>query len=80
MCVCVFFVVWKIGKARGKRRRTAHNQFMSGFMLFPRNNDESSPSAVTDNRNHSDEMMMSFSKDSVVCLCILVVADAFFFF
>ena len=57
-----FFVAWKIGKARGKRLRTAHNQFMPGFVHFPENNDESSPPALPDN---TSEIMVSFSKDNV---------------
>ena len=72
-------MAWKIEKARGKRLRTAHNQFVPGFMHFPENNNESSPPASPDNTSQSDEIMVSFSKDNVGCLCILVVADAFVF-
>ena len=74
----MFFVAWKIGKARGNRLRTAHNQFMPGFMHFPGNNDELSPPALPEKTSQSDEIMASFSKDNVGCLCILVVACAFF--
>ena len=74
-----FFVAWKIGKARGNRLRTAHNQFMPGFMHFPGNNDESSPPALADKTSQRDKTMANFSNDNVGRLCILVVADAFFF-
>ena len=53
---------------------------MPEFMHVPENNDESSPPALTDNTSQSDEIMVSFSKDNVGCLCILVVADAFSLF
>ena len=68
-------MAWKIGKGRGTRLRTAHNQFMPAFMHFPENNDESRPPALPDNTSQSDEIMVSFAKDRVGCLCILVVAD-----
>ena len=71
---------WKIGKARVKRSRTAHNHSMPGFMHFSGNNDESSPPALPDNTSHSDEIMVTFSKDNVGCFCILVVAIFFFLF
>ena len=73
-------MAWKIGKARGKRLRIAHNQFMSEFMHVPENNDGSSPPPFPDKTSQSDEIMVSFSEDNVGCLCISVVADAFSLF